>query len=295
MGDDFLRPAETRVATGDTVVWKWLGPAGDHSVTADPGQAESFDSDPGKAPSAIAHPAGFTFTHRFTQTGRFTYRCRVHPAMTGEVTVIALPPRDVKRPALSKLSVRPGRVCPRSTSRCRATRAYVHLSLSEPATVVGRMDRAAAAVESRADVRLRRAQGPRAPPPLRARPRARALPAPAGGLRLRQQPLALEAGALPGRPAVSEAGRSAAVRGGLVSAVGLAAQRGGRRERRALGRRARDDRQHEARGARAAERDRVLRVALVDRVEVPARAVAARRPGRSPGSASPARNACATG
>ncbi len=143
VGDDFLRPAETRVATGDTVVWKWLGPAGDHSVTADPGQAESFDSDPGKATTEIVHPAGFAFTHRFTKTGRFTYRCRVHPSMTGEVTVITLPPRDVKRPVLSKLSVRPGRVCPRSTSRCRATRAYLRLSASEPATVVGRMDRAA--------------------------------------------------------------------------------------------------------------------------------------------------------
>jgi plastocyanin len=143
VGDDFLRPAQTRVAVGDTVVWKWLGPDGNHSVTADPGQAESFDSDPGKATSEIAHPAGFAFTHQFTKRGSFTYRCRVHASMAGQVTVIALPPRDVTRPSLSKLSVRPGRVCPRSTARCRATRAYVHLSLSEPATVVARMDRAA--------------------------------------------------------------------------------------------------------------------------------------------------------
>ena len=141
VGDDFLRPADTRVAVGDTVVWKWLGPRGNHSVTADPGQAESFDSDPGKAPQAIAHPAGHTFTHLFTKTGRFTYGCRVHPAMRGEVTVIALPPRDTKRPAISRLSVRPSRVCPSFSSRCRATRAYAHLSLSEAATVVGRIDR----------------------------------------------------------------------------------------------------------------------------------------------------------
>ncbi len=143
VGDDFLRPVDTRVAVGDTVVWKWLGPRGNHSVTAEPGQAESFDSDPGKAPAAIAHPAGFTFTHLFTKTGRFTYRCRVHAGMRGQVTVIALPPRDEKRPAISKVSVRPTRVCPTSSPRCRPTRAYVHLSLSEPATVVGRMDRAA--------------------------------------------------------------------------------------------------------------------------------------------------------
>jgi len=55
--------------------------------------------------------------------------------------VIALPPRDTKRPAISRLSVRPSRVCPSASSRCRATRAYAHLSLSEAATVVGRIDR----------------------------------------------------------------------------------------------------------------------------------------------------------
>jgi plastocyanin len=143
VGDDFLRPVDTRVAVGDTVVWKWLGPRGNHSVTADPGQAESFDSDPGKAPAAIAHPAGFAFTHLFTKTGRFTYHCKVHAAMRGQITVIALPPRDEQRPAISKVSVRPARVCPSSSPRCRTTRAYVHLSLSEAATVVGRMERAA--------------------------------------------------------------------------------------------------------------------------------------------------------
>jgi plastocyanin len=144
VGDDYFRPTETRVATGDTVVWKWLGPSGDHSVSADPGQAESFDSDPGKEQSAIDHTPGFAFTHRFTRAGRFTYRCRVHPAMSGEVTVSAPAPRDVERPVISKLSVQPSRVCPSSSSRCRATRAYIHLSLSEPATVVGRIDRGTA-------------------------------------------------------------------------------------------------------------------------------------------------------
>ena len=137
----------TRVAVGDTVVWKWLGPRGNHSVTADPGQAESFDSDPGKAPQAIAHPAGHTFTHLFTKTGPLHLRLPRPPGHAGEVTVIALPPRDVKRPALSKLSVRPGRVCPAAPRPLpRHPRLRCTCRSPSAATVVGRIDRAAGAV-----------------------------------------------------------------------------------------------------------------------------------------------------
>src|SRR5215213_877884 len=106
VGDDFFRSNDVRAVTGDTVVWTWLGPAGDHSVSSDPGQAESFDSDPGRT-TRIAHPPGFTFSHRFTRAGVFTYRCRVHTAMTGKVTVAALAERDSVRPVIGSASVRP--------------------------------------------------------------------------------------------------------------------------------------------------------------------------------------------
>lgn len=140
VGDDFFRPAATRIAIGDTVIWTWTGPAGDHSVTADSGQAESFDSDPGEQPAEIQH-ANFAFPHTFTHLGRFAYGCRVHPAMRGEITVVAGPAADVTDPRLTNVSRRPTRVCPRHTDRCRATRTYLRLTASEPATVVSRIDR----------------------------------------------------------------------------------------------------------------------------------------------------------
>jgi plastocyanin len=142
VGDDFFDSGDVKVATGDTVVWTWLGPAGDHSVTADPGQAESFDSDPGKT-AGIQHPAGFAFTHEFKTPGVFTYRCRVHAAMTGKVTVVALAPRDSVRPVIRGARVRPGRVCADSVPGCRATRAYIYVRMSERSTVVARIERAA--------------------------------------------------------------------------------------------------------------------------------------------------------
>jgi plastocyanin len=126
VGDDFFQPGVRRVATGDTVIWKWSGPAGDHSVTADPGQAESFDSDPGRAPATIAHPAGFAFTHSFGSEGEFTYACRVHPTMRGEIRVVAPPALDVVRPRISDARVRDG---------------VLRFALSERAVVVARIDR----------------------------------------------------------------------------------------------------------------------------------------------------------
>ena len=141
VADNIFSAGTATVATGDTVVWKWYGPAANHSVTADPGQAESFESDPGKQPAEIVHPVGFVFTHTFTHLGRFTYTCRVHPAMRGTVIVIAPVAPDVTghgSPA-SKL-LRPQRVCRRDTRHCRQTRTYLRLTTSEPATVVGRID-----------------------------------------------------------------------------------------------------------------------------------------------------------
>ena len=125
--DDFFRSNQLTVATGDTVIWKWVGPDADHSVTADPGQAESFDSG--------RHPAGFAFSHVFTKAGVFTYHCTVHPAMTGKVTVVALAARDAVRPVIRGAVVRPARI--------GAARAYLTVRMSERSTVVARIDQAA--------------------------------------------------------------------------------------------------------------------------------------------------------
>jgi plastocyanin len=50
-----------------------------HSVTSSPGDPASFDSN--------VNPDGGTFTYQFTQAGTYTYFCRFHSWMHGEVIV----------------------------------------------------------------------------------------------------------------------------------------------------------------------------------------------------------------
>lgn len=85
-------PAEVTIGVDDSVIWFWKGVVSrDHSVTADPGQVESFDSDPDGPPTTATHPEGDSFSHTFRHEGRFTYHCQVHPEMTGVVNVFPLP------------------------------------------------------------------------------------------------------------------------------------------------------------------------------------------------------------
>jgi plastocyanin len=125
VGAGAFSPASLTVGTGDNVVWTWGSEPG-HSVTADPGQAERFDSDPGTA--SPSHPPDDAFAHVFTRTGTFGYHCKVHPlTMRGTVTVVELPGGDdVTRPVLSRVRVR-GRT--------------VSFRLSERATVLARIER----------------------------------------------------------------------------------------------------------------------------------------------------------
>jgi plastocyanin len=132
-------PAQPTVAVNDAVIWTWDGLDRNHSVTADPGQAETFDSDPSGAPS---HPFGSQFTHTFTREGRFTYFCRVHPGMRGAITVQRLPDiGDVTGPRVTSLRLRPSRICPRRTRRCRTTRARLGFTIDETADLVVRIER----------------------------------------------------------------------------------------------------------------------------------------------------------
>lgn len=118
-------PASVTVATGDTVIWSWGAEPG-HSVTADPGHAERFDSDPGTA--TPSHPRDDLYAHVFTRTGTFGYHCKVHPlTMQGTVTVVETPGGDdITRPVLSRVRVR-GRL--------------LTFRLSERATVLARIER----------------------------------------------------------------------------------------------------------------------------------------------------------
>jgi plastocyanin len=99
-----FKPADIRVGTSDTVLWIWTGPDVDHTVTADPGQAEQFDSDPEGGPSRRLDDS---FAHRFTRPGSYTYFCRRHPdRMKGKVRVVELAgPGDTSPPRLARVRV----------------------------------------------------------------------------------------------------------------------------------------------------------------------------------------------
>ena len=126
-GDGFAyAPATLSVGVNDTVIWFWDGTLfRNHSVTADPGQEEQFDSDPGGLPTSGTHPNGSSFTHTFTHEGTFTYHCKVHPQMRGTVDVVAIPVKG-KPPRLSSL---------------RVTHAVARFRLSQRADVVARIVR----------------------------------------------------------------------------------------------------------------------------------------------------------
>ena len=144
-------PETVRVVEGGPVVWSWNGEGGEqtrHSVTADPGQAESFDSDPGVAPTEIQHARGDYFTHTFSTPGTYTYQCKVHSAaMRGKVVVLEKfnsdpgpAPGGQKPPRLTAMSVAQGRECTRRRP-CRRARAVLTVDLSAGAELVGRVQR----------------------------------------------------------------------------------------------------------------------------------------------------------
>jgi plastocyanin len=130
VGDNFFAPTTVNINPGQTVNWHWLGPVGNHSVTADSGQSESFDSDPGT--TFPVHAAGFIFSHTFPNAGRFTYHCKVHAFMTGRVIVA---PPDTVAPRLSAARLSPRRFCTNRSGGCAHPGTRLTFRLSERATV----------------------------------------------------------------------------------------------------------------------------------------------------------------
>jgi plastocyanin len=118
-------PPTVTVAQGDTVTWTFAGPDLNHTVTASPHQAETFDSDPGTAQPL--HTPGSTFVHAFNTPGTFTYVCKVHGFMQGKVIVTgpggAAPP-DTTAPTISG---------------AKAKKATVTYRLDEAADVAGKL------------------------------------------------------------------------------------------------------------------------------------------------------------
>jgi plastocyanin len=116
-------PTEVQIQPGQSVTWHWAGPS-DHTVTADPGQGESFNS--GEL------GVGATFTHTFTHNGSFTYFCQIHPSMRATVNVGS---PNTTRLRISGLRAKPTKLCSRRTSSCRARATKLTFRLSETATV----------------------------------------------------------------------------------------------------------------------------------------------------------------
>lgn len=132
-------PSRVEVKVGEKVTWRFDGPDTNHSVTAEAGQPEAFDSDPGRNPSSADHLVGTTYERRFDVAGTFRYFCKVHPSMRGTVVVgtgaAPSPPpgtgsTDTVAPVISAF-----------TATRRAGRAVLRLTLSEDARVVVRLRR----------------------------------------------------------------------------------------------------------------------------------------------------------
>ena len=88
-------PATISVKPGTTVTWTNKDPF-THTVAADSGQAETFDS------KTIAGGASFSMT--FTKAGTFKYHCNIHSTMHGTVVVDAQA-TGVSTPDASKTGV----------------------------------------------------------------------------------------------------------------------------------------------------------------------------------------------
>lgn len=127
VGGFAFKPDRVQITAGEEVLWNWVGPDRNHTVTALDG---SFDSDPGRMPGPGGRPADSGFSHRFEMPGEYAYRCKVHDQMRGVVVVDPKPAVD-PAPVVSDLRV-PAR------ARRRVT---VRFTLSESAVVLLEIDR----------------------------------------------------------------------------------------------------------------------------------------------------------
>jgi nitrite reductase (NO-forming) len=86
LGSKAFSPSTLKIKVGSTVTWI-NNDNNIHTITSGkpntPNAGEMFDS----GLTALIMPAK-TFSHKFTDTGEFSYFCRLHPTMTGEIEVV---------------------------------------------------------------------------------------------------------------------------------------------------------------------------------------------------------------
>lgn len=78
LGENAAQFSKT-ITVGDTVEWMWTSPH-NHNVTTNPGSTETFAS-------PTSNVVGNMYSHTFTLVGSNSYKCTVHSAMNGTITV----------------------------------------------------------------------------------------------------------------------------------------------------------------------------------------------------------------
>ena len=130
VGQNSYAPAEITIFVGDGINWVFRGPDTNHSITADPGQIESFDSDP--ATRRPCTPSTTRYYHDFYGLGTYTYHCKVHPEMRGTIHV-----ENPQPPALRSAKVKPSELC--NGRGC--PEAKLKVEVGETANIVGTIQR----------------------------------------------------------------------------------------------------------------------------------------------------------
>jgi plastocyanin len=142
VGNFAYKPADIVVGQGDAVVWTFDNAIDrNHSITAGPGQADAFDSDPGTASPPQKDRYSF-YTHTFNTVGTFSYFCKNHAGMRGTVKVVSVAGTvDTIPPTVSRVRLGRTRGCGKSRRGCRTTRTVLAFDLSEKADVIARVQR----------------------------------------------------------------------------------------------------------------------------------------------------------
>jgi plastocyanin len=134
VADHKFTPSTMQVYERDSLLFVWPGPDTNHSATADDG---SFDSDPGKAPELVLHKVNDYYAVQFSKAGTYAFHCKVHPDMTGTITVKPVP-NDVPLagpPTFTKLTATPRRLCTSRSRRCAHPGTTLRFTLSQPGDV----------------------------------------------------------------------------------------------------------------------------------------------------------------
>ena len=86
LGDKAFSPNHVKIKIGSTVVWT-NDDSTIHTVTSGapntPNAGQVFDS----GLTSLISPSK-TYSHKFTSAGEFSYFCRLHPTMVGEIEVV---------------------------------------------------------------------------------------------------------------------------------------------------------------------------------------------------------------